>query len=856
MNFKLEKRESKIAGHKFVERYNPIILKEILEANKANKLLDQKEETKIRKLIGLSGENGEYETIYKYGTGRENGRTWCTNSLGNCWSRVKATVFKDYPNLKDIDMVNGGITIMHQIGLHFGLKDTDMKYIKDYIKNRDILLQLVESSYIVTKPIAKQLFIVLSNGGTVNTWIKKYGVANIKTKEGKPIKLPFVEGLTEEFIKIGQKYIERYPEIINKISKELTDEEGGNLYGSAVSRLYQDTENQCLEILLLELGFPRHSYLQHDGATVDMEEVERTTGLSLDDILEVVNSTIKWKLNIDVKYIDKKFDESLPREAAPEDGDAFLRFDPDTFNELITYEDKKKYFEIFHCKVKMPDVRYIYQKFDKLNSKNNITPYTEEGIQKYGRNLYVDIPKLSGGKKNKVETLESMPFIPIWIRDKNMREYDNFEFIPQNKIMANLKYWSGVKEEHFNSFRGYSPKCAPSKRKISKKTKDQILEPWLEIVFELCGAVKEQSDAYLDFLAHMIQKPNEKAPIAFIIKSLQGVGKNMTLEPISKMLNDYFITSSNINDFIGTHANGFFQKLLVNLNECQMNKNSFDYEGQIKTFITEDTISLNEKHEKRITVRNVARLLIFSQKPNPIPMDVKTINRRFNVFQSTDKFIGMPDEFWAERMNLFGEDIFISILYEFLNTRDISKIKWKPIITKGYIEMCAQFIPVEVLFLEDFISSGYSESNIKSETLYRYYTAFTERAGIKKELIVSNPKLTNLLKDLDIGIEKVKIGGQSYLTIDIADIKRRLILKQLIQPDADDEKVAAHVKEYKKLDFSIIYEDEEDETDEEATTEGSSTAADSEAESEPEEVADNLSGDNESFNEFIAELLN
>jgi hypothetical protein len=825
MNFKLEARERIIIGRDFTEHCTVKDLEEILEADKENGWLWPSEVKAIRDLITFFDRDEIKKTSHKYGKGKNYGRGWSSRSLGKLCSRVKATVFnrrnlalkKINPNsigLLDIDMVNGGFNIMYQVGLKLGIKKDDLQNMKLYLDKREEQLELVMGTFSVDKCLAKNLFIVLSYGGSVSTWINEHKIMDCKTVFGRYKTLPILDGIIAECILIGKEYLLKHRSVEDKFMANKPDNDwqtyDGNKYGIAISALYQDTEFECLNILLEECGMPNEAYLQHDGATINFDEVYEKTGLTIKEILPVVHSRIEQQLGITVKYEIKEFDKNpMPTKKVVINMDDFLRFDTKRFNEFTTFAEKKRYFEIFHCKIKMPDVRYIYQKFDRLSSKNNITPYTTQGFKDCYQNLFVDIIVEQGGKKSKVEVLEKTPFIPYWMKREDIREYDQYVFDPKNTIMEGLGYWNGIDNEYFNTFRGYSEKCRPSERRLSQSTKDAILEPWLEVVHELCGGVQIQTDAYLDFLSHMIQKPNTKAPMAFIIKSLQGIGKNVTLEPIAKMLNDYFITSSNIDDFMGDHANGFFQKILVNLNECQMNKNSFDYEGRIKTFITEDTISLNEKHEKRITVRNIARLLIFSQKPNPIPMDVKTGNRRFQVFQATDKYTDMDDEFWEERIELFNSTTFIPVLYEFLNTRDISKIKWKPILTQGYIEMCSQFIPMEVLFLEYFMTQNYTDEVIPSASMYGHYLQFAEKVGLRKEQIVTNPKLTNLLKDLEVGIEKKKMGGQSYLYLgDLKEVRAKLIMKELIRPDDDEEKPQKVKKAFKKLNIKIVYEDD------------------------------------------------
>ena len=135
----------------------------------------------------------------------------------------------------------------------------------------------------------------------------------------------------------------------------------------------------------------------------------------------------------------------------------------------------------------------------------------------------------------------------------------------------------------------------------------------------------------LKYIADIIQNPQKKNPIAFIVKGKQGTGKNVWLNAVGNILGlQHYISSSNPKDFLGDYAEGFYHKLLVNMNECE-GKDTFDFEGRIKSFITEDKITLNRKFVQPITIMNLARLIIFTNKPNPIPIDIRSKDRRYVV---------------------------------------------------------------------------------------------------------------------------------------------------------------------------------------------------------------------------------
>ena len=103
----------------------------------------------------------------------------------------------------------------------------------------------------------------------------------------------------------------------------------------------------------------------------------------------------------------------------------------------------------------------------------------------------------------------------------------------------------------------------------------------------------------------------------------------MILDAIGNVIDkEHYITTSDPDDLFGTHAEGFYRKLLVNLNESE-DKKTFQFEGNIKSFITEPTITVNPKFVRPSTVSNHARPIITTNKETPISNDVKSKDRRY-----------------------------------------------------------------------------------------------------------------------------------------------------------------------------------------------------------------------------------
>lgn len=511
-------------------------------------------------------------------------------------------------------------------------------------------------------------------------------------------------------------------------------------------------------------------------------------------------------------YFDKFPEEKKklePKVIFPED--KTNKFNTDYFSSLSNYETKKQYFEIFVCKVLRPQPLYVYSEND--NKTFNCLLYSEDDIVKTFKHLKASIIKTV-----KDEQIDK-PFIKVWIDDSNLRLYNNMDFLPYNGT-RNIK--EIIKSDTFNLFNGYNPNINLKLDDKSITNKEKILQPFLDLIFQLAGADKKSCDYLIKFLAHLIQKPTEKIPICIIFKSKQGVGKNLTFDTIGSLIGKHhYITSSNPKDFFGDYAEGFYRKLLVNLNECE-GKDTFEFEGKIKSFITEDTITLNPKFVRQTTISNFARTIIFTNKSNPVPIDVRSKDRRFVVFQSTEEYLKNKygEVFWSKLAEHFKKPEFIKILYDYLNEIDISKIKWKEErpITQAYLDMCKLYIPIEALFLESWIETSKNEPQFKEEKpfyinnyeiktigFYNQYVEFCKRYGFisDKSFQPNISKFTSRLSELDLPIVKTRNSETSIFRFIPEDVFKALIKKNWIATTETETK--KEEEEEKGEDFNDYF---------------------------------------------------
>lgn len=533
-------------------------------------------------------------------------------------------------------------------------------------------------------------------------------------------------------------------ELFNKISVQMPKYDGEN----ETERFYNDLNKKIFS---------------SDKKTITLGTIK--------DFLRKADEALYKKINNDIKKLMKGSNKNFTF-----DKKKCENFYTDYFNTLTSYEEKKQYFEIFVCKVLRPQPLYIYSEND--NDNYNCLLYSESEIKETFKHLGSSIFRVVDKKTGEIKETK---FINEWIDDNSIKLYNRMDFMPYNGTRDLIN--SNKKEDFFNLFNGYNKYITTE---YNKTIKEEILKPFKELVYELCGADQECYNYFINFLAHLIQKPNERIPICFILKSKQGVGKNVLLDVIGSIIGKaHYITSSNPKDFFGDYAEGFYRKLLVNINECE-GKDTFDFEGKIKSFITEKTITLNPKFVRQTTISNFARLIIFTNKPNPIPIDVRSKDRRFCVFQSTDKYLDKKygTTFWEKLIKHFENPKFIACLYDELNNINLDGIKWKESrpITQAYLDMCKLYVPIEAMFFEhyidnesynnnhnpldengEFIDNYNNEVIIPTSEIYKKYTIFCETFGYKndKTFQSSMVKFTSRLQELDLQIIKKKTSDNT-----------------------------------------------------------------------------------------------
>lgn len=771
------------------------------------------------------------------------GRVYPEKSLSLCSIRreIRHTLAKKI--YADIDIKNCHPVLLEQICSANGIATPCLT---EYVRNRDTIIYENMNYYECTKDDIKDLFIRLLYFGSFKNWASSKQINKEETT--------FITNFSKELRRVAGFIIGSNEELATAVRKQ--KKEKSNIEASVVSLYLQEWERRILECI--------HHYMLSNGILTQEDCVVLCfDGIMIpitkysEELLIQLKQIVFEQLYFDVDFVKKEMTEDFINELDIEseqemtdesitpletissihndedeideiiDESKLSYFDNIYFSTLLTYKGKKKYFESFVTKIMNPPC-YIFSEGERthLTDANesgqvskNFTIYNENDLIKSFRQFHFTV-------KDKQRS-----FITTWLNDTNLKMCGKMDFLPMNtcEIPENNNF--------FNLFSGYSP-CIHTSYDVANT--DKTLAQFMRIGKELCGGNQEHFDYLLHYFAHMIQKPAERIPICIIIKGNQGVGKNVWLNAIGNILNKKnYISTANPRDLFGEYAEGFYHKLLVNLNECE-GRDTFDFEGRIKSFITEDTITINAKYQRPISISNYARLIIFSNKATPISIDVKSGDRRYVVYQTTDEMLSIRnrDDYWRRAVESFKKPEFVARLYDYFNTLNIENynfIKNRPI-TQAYREMCKMFIPTEALFFEDFIdeckfdlineedclfenntasensdiplrlqSKAYrKEFQIVGSQLYKDYTTWAKSKGFHREYSPSIKQFYGKINELQLPIERFK-SSETRVRFVPADIYNYLIKKKWIV-GADGEEVQEEETPQEEVNYEDLFD--------------------------------------------------
>ena len=247
---------------------------------------------------------------------------------------------------------------------------------------------------------------------------------------------------------------------------------------------------------------------------------------------------------------------------------------------------------------------------------------------------------------------------------------------------------------YYNLFRGFT---IPFSKAVAGGDFSPVLD---HIHIVLCDGNREHSEFFLNCLAQIVQAPWKKLNTATVLISEEGAGKSIIFQHfMAKILGPQcFLSESRSDALFGTYNGCLSGKVCVVAEELLWAGSHRDA-GILKDMLTSETLSLNDKYQKRWTESNFANVFVLTN--NAWAIQAGMMARRFFVLHPKDTFSGAQT---VEAREYFDKLLAVdpaAFAYH-LYTRDLSGFNSRqPPLTDALIEQKKQSMsPIESVLFE------------------------------------------------------------------------------------------------------------------------------------------------------------
>ena len=282
----------------------------------------------------------------------------------------------------------------------------------------------------------------------------------------------------------------------------------------------------------------------------------------------------------------------------------------------------------------------------------------------------------------------------LWMRYGSRRTYDTVTFAPQ-----------GADSRSYNLWRGPSVEADPT------GSCRLFQEHLLHII---CNGNKEYFDWPIKWLAHTVQKPEEKPGTAVVLQGVKGCGKDTVGEHFGGIFQHHHTKLSSPEQLHGRFNGHQAQTLFLHVEEGHWAGDKAG-EGKLKHLITSPVMLLEKKGVDAFSIDSFLRVFISSNEDWAVPVSANG-ERRFFVLRCSDAVARNKAYFDAlyHEMNNGGR----GALLAYLRDVDLTGFNVRtPPVTDALVRQAIESLKnidlwwYEVLFAGQIHQSSYFEEN-------------------------------------------------------------------------------------------------------------------------------------------------
>jgi hypothetical protein len=242
----------------------------------------------------------------------------------------------------------------------------------------------------------------------------------------------------------------------------------------------------------------------------------------------------------------------------------------------------------------------------------------------------------------------TVPASKIWLQHPRRRTYPNgIVFAPNQEIKGAYNHWQG-----------FSVEASPT------ASCELIIAHLKEVI---CSNNEEHYDYLIKWMAHMVQKPEEKPGVAVIARGKKGTGKDTPIEYMGKLIEQNYMTIANRDQMLGKFNSHLERLVLLHMQEGFWAGDKAA-EGQFKYLITSPSLTIEPKGLNPFKVTSVLRIYVSSNELWVVPATED--ERRYFVLNVNETRRGDHEYFDKLREEMEGDGP--AALRHFLEQIDLS----------------------------------------------------------------------------------------------------------------------------------------------------------------------------------------
>jgi len=201
----------------------------------------------------------------------------------------------------------------------------------------------------------------------------------------------------------------------------------------------------------------------------------------------------------------------------------------------------------------------------------------------------------------------------VWNSRNFVRKFESLTYLPKSAELPD-----GERGGRYNIWRQSGVK--PTQGDVS----------WfLEHMAYIVPDVRERA-AVLDYLAHLVQRPEEKIHFALVIRGEQGTGKSSIGELMVRIIGRSNVTKPS-NDELLEKWTGWQEGAQLAIVEELMTLGRLEVTNRLKPLITDPTLRIQEKYQTTYTIDNRLNLLCFTNHRDALRIE-ESDRRWFIIF--------------------------------------------------------------------------------------------------------------------------------------------------------------------------------------------------------------------------------